>query len=300
MKYAVHDGPGIRTVVFLKGCPLNCWWCHNPEGQRAAPEITVLRGRCLGCGECARACRQGVIALDDVGGARAGSQEGARCVVCGDCVRACPTGARSVAGREMTVDAVMEEIRKDRVFYEQSGGGVTFSGGEPLLQPAFLDSLLKACRREEIPTAIETTGFGRTEDILKAAENTDLFLYDLKLMDDGEHRKYTGQSHALILNNLTSLAAVHPNIIVRVPIIPGINDSSENLIAIAEFVSGIDSVREIHLLPYHKTGIDKYARLNRRYSLPEVEPPDGEAMERASAIMRVSRKAIRTGGSSRP
>ncbi|MEW6399257.1 MAG: glycyl-radical enzyme activating protein [Bacillota bacterium] len=292
MRYAIHDGPGIRTVVFLKGCPMSCWWCHNPEGQRPGQEIMLWAGRCIGCGECLKVCRHG--AIINQGGTVLAVTE--KCTLCGDCVTVCHAGARTIVGREVTAEEVMAEIRKDRDFYEESGGGVTFSGGEPLAQPGFLELLLKRCKEEEYRTAVETTGLAKLEDLLRISETTDLFLYDLKLMDDKEHRKFTGASNRVILDNLKALSLYHETIIVRVPIIPGVTDSEHNLLRLGEFLSGLRSVREVHLLPYHRHGADKYTRLSRRYSLPEMRPPDDETMNRIAERLKAAHKRIKIGG----
>mgnify|MGYP001031050000 CR=1 FL=1 len=292
MKYSIHDGPGIRTTVFFKGCPLNCWWCHNPESQAIGQEIMLWEDRCIGCGDCLKACRNGAIVNRD--GVLLTVRE--NCRMCFECVKVCHSGARVAVGKNVTPEQVMEEVQKDIVFYEESGGGVTFSGGEPLLQPDFLEVLLGKCKEKEIHTAVDTTGFAKSEDLLRTAPKTDLFLYDLKLMDELEHRKYTGVSNEPILKNLSALSRCHGNIIIRIPVIPGVNDGEENLMRTAGFVSGLNGVREIDLLPYHKAGAGKYQRLEMTYALPETEPPDNESVNRMAEKMRISGKKIKIGG----
>lgn len=293
MKYSIHDGPGIRTTVFLKGCPLSCRWCHNPEGQAPGEEIMIWDDRCIGCGDCLKACRYGAIVSQD--GALRTARE--NCRICGECARVCFAGARMVAGSTVSIEKVVEEIEKDSVFYQESGGGVTFSGGEPLMQPGFLCGLLDECRRREIHVAVDTTGYGDLDDLLEIASRTDLFLYDLKLMDEEEHRKYTGVSNQGILANLKELSRHHSNIVVRIPVIPGVNDSIVIISSTGEFVSGLPGVRSIDLLPYHKAGIDKYRRLAKTCSLTGTEPPANEAMsEMAGTLERISHKKIRIGG----
>jgi len=292
MKYAIHDGPGIRTIVFLKGCPLDCWWCHNPEGKSPGREIMVWESRCIGCGECARACRYG--AISEVDGRLVSSPD--RCRRCFACVEACCADAREAVGKEMTVEQVMKEIEKDRIFYEESGGGVTFSGGEPLMQPEFLNALLEASKDEELHTAVETAGYAKWEDLLAASEKTDLFLYDLKLMDDGEHRKFTGVPNGPILENLEALSAVHDHVIVRVPVIPGVNDHEANITRMGRFLSESTRVKEVHLLPYHKAGAEKYGRLNVQRKMPELEPPDDETMNTIAERLRSFGKTVKIGG----
>lgn len=201
-RFSLHDGPGIRTTVFLKGCPLNCLWCHNPESRASRPEIMVVESRCIRCGRCASVCPN-QLASDSIA---FDQQPGAVCRLCGACVKACPSAARQMVGRQMTVGEVLDEIRRDTIFYDDSQGGVTFSGGEPLAQPQFLGSLLTACAAEGIHTAVDTCGFAAAEQVLAMAARADLILYDLKMLDDAKHTRLTGVSNALILDNLRAAA----------------------------------------------------------------------------------------------
>jgi len=274
-RYSVQDGPGIRTTVFLKGCPLHCAWCHNPEGQSARPELLVLESRCLACGECRRACPSGATLAGN--GALPARHD--FCTLCGACVAACPSGARQQVGRAMSVDEVMAEVLTDRVFYDESGGGVTFSGGEPLAQPRFLQALLQASRDQRLHTAVDTSGFASTECLLAIAGLADLFLYDLKLMDDAKHRQYCGGPVGPVLANLQALARVHANLWIRIPIIPGVNDGPGELEALAEFVATFDPTPPVSLLPYHATGTGKFRRLGLDYALDAVDPPSPAAMD---------------------
>lgn len=279
-KYSLHDGPGIRTTVFLKGCPLECAWCHNPESISAQREIVVMENRCIACGECRQACPE----AQNIPGEGAIPARNERCDLCGACIEACPTGGRRLIGWEIGVEELLETLEQDRVFYQDSGGGVTFSGGEPLRQFEFLKEMLGACRDRQLHTVVDTCGFAPESDLLALAPLTGLFLYDLKMMDDVKHRQYTGVSNVRILSNLKALASAHERIWIRVPVIPGINDSEGELEALARFVATLHSVKQVNLLPYHRTGLPKSRRLGRADALADLAPPSDEAMRRAAAI----------------
>lgn len=255
MKFALHDGPGTRTTVFFKGCPLCCWWCHNPEGLSAKPELMFFEKRCVVCGECLKVCPHGAIVQED-GGFRTTEA----CHACGTCVDACYAGARELAGRWVTVQEVIHEVEKDRVFWEESGGGVTFSGGEPLFQAHFLEPLLDSCRARKIHTAVETCGLARHDVMRRLAAKVDLFLFDLKVLDPDKHRLHTGRGNKSILANLEALARMGANVIVRFPVIPGVNTDRNN---VGHMITLLDSLklRRIHFLPFHSIGTEKYRRL---------------------------------------
>lgn len=291
-KYSVQDGPGIRTTVFLKGCPLCCAWCHNPESISPRREIVVVTQRCTACGECRRVCPFG----ESIPGEGPLPPRNDQCTLCAACVDACPTGARQMIGREMTVAEVVDAALKDRIFYEDSGGGVTISGGEPLLQPRFLIALAQALRTVGVHVALDTTGFGCTEHLLAAAHVSNLVLYDLKAFDDERHKKLTGVSNRGILENLKALNEVHRNIWIRIPVVPGFNDDADDLGKIAAFVAGLRSVTLVNLLPFHRSGLHKYERLGWGHSLNGVETPSAELMERAAAVFRQLHLPTKIGG----
>jgi pyruvate formate lyase activating enzyme len=264
-KFAIHDGPGIRTTVFFKGCPLGCWLCHNPESQAFEPELMLRAGRCDRCGDCIAACPPGAISLNSA----AVRIERTRCDMCGACADACLTEAIEVAGRQVTVDQVMAEIEKDRVYYE-------VSGGEPLSQADFLVELLEACKAKGLTTAVDTCGYVAPDVFRKVASQVDLFLYDLKLMGEIRHTEFTGYGNRSILENLRWLGEQGIKTIVRVPLLPGINDDAENVGALGGFVSGLATGFSVDILPYHTAGVDKYARLDRKPTFPDLEPPAAE------------------------
>lgn len=291
-KFSLHDGPGIRTTVFLKGCPLCCAWCHNPESQSARPEISLSENRCAACGECRRACPFG----KTVPGSGPMATDAAECTLCGQCAEACPTGAREMVGQRRTVAEIMAVAEQDRVFYEESGGGVTFSGGEPLMQPAFLKAMLLACQAAGLRTALDTCGFACTDVLLDIAGRCNLVLYDLKLMDDARHLQFTGVSNGPILANLRALAQVHQNIWLRVPLIPGINDGAEDLAAAAVLAASLPGIRQVNLLPYHNFGLFKSRRIRQPSLLERVEPPSPERMEQAAGIFSQRGLKVKIGG----
>lgn len=253
-RFSIHDGPGIRTTVFLKGCPLSCSWCHNPESQAGQHEIMFWADRCTGCRLCSENCERQAISWSPE------RQVGDDCQECGVCVTRCPQGALELVGRTVSATEVLAELLKDEAFYDQSGGGVTFSGGEPLAQPEFLQELLVGAKRYHWHTAVDTSGFAPWSVLEPLLPLVDLWLYDLKLMDDASHQKYTGVSNQSILDNLRRLVAAGRRVEVRVPLVPGVNDGQENWSALQSFLQPLP-IRGIKLLAYHSYGMEKYQRL---------------------------------------
>ncbi len=280
-KMSIHDGPGIRTTVFLKGCPLNCLWCSNPESQRVEKEVACFQARCIQCGYCAEVCPKGLIEKEPPFAITNRDE----CDLCEICVKECCTNAKKTVGEEYNAEDLLHEILKDKSFYESSGGGVTFSGGEPLLQQPFLVEVLKLCQENGVHTAIETTGFAEESKLLEAANHLDLVFFDVKQMNDEIHREVTGVSNELILKNLAVLAKVHQNIIVRLPVIPGINDSDENIRDTAAMAAEL-GIGCLEFLPYHNLGEVKYGQLGREYKLSDIKTPDEDRMAEIAAIAR--------------
>jgi len=275
-RFSVHDGPGIRTTVFLKGCNLRCRWCHNPETLRPAPELQLFPDKCIACGACFEACEQ--CAHVQAEGGREFRRE--RCIACGACADVCYAEALVLVGRSMTVEQVVEEVLRDRAYYESSGGGVTVSGGEPLFQRRFCRALLAACKAEGLHTAVETNLAWPWEDVEAVLPVVDLVMMDVKLADPAAHREWTGADNARILANARRLAARGVPLIVRTPVVPGVNDTPEQIGRIADLAAGLASLRYYELLPYHPLGRGKYESLGMEYSLRDVKAPSAEAMAR--------------------
>ncbi|MGB9663149.1 MAG: glycyl-radical enzyme activating protein [Moorellaceae bacterium] len=261
------DGPGIRTTVFLKGCPLRCVWCCNPEGQVLAPEVKLTVARCDGCGECVPVCPQGALSLEPFQEGRRVRINRALCTGCMQCLEACPTGALDRFGKYYTVDELFEVIKKDEQFYRLSGGGVTIGGGEPTFQPRFTRELIRKCKENYIHVALDTCGYTTSAEGVKALEEADLLLFDLKGLDPRKHLEATGVSNERILENLRMLNAAGKPIIVRLPLIPGYNDAEENLRATAELLAQLRCVERVDLMPYHEYGKVKYEQLGREYKV---------------------------------
>ena len=277
-RFSVQDGPGIRTTVFVKGCPLSCEWCSNPESQELYQEVICLDRNCIGCGRCVEACPQDAITLGESG--RLIDRE--KCDRCLICAEVCPSGAIEIAGRYMDVDEAMEEVAKDELFYRNSGGGVTVSGGEPLLQWQFVRALLKECKSKNFHTALDTSGYSPWNDMEEVLKYVDLVLYDVKLMDPAKHKEATGVDNEIILSNVAKVAQ-KKRTWLRYPVIPGFNDSESCAREIAAFASNIP-IEKASLLPYHAFGAEKYERLGRIYSIEGVSPPTDEQLQGIASI----------------
>ncbi len=266
-RYSVNDGPGIRTTIFFKGCPLRCLWCDNPESQEPFPQLFFFESECDRCYRCAQVCPTEATTISSEGLIKIDRE---RCQACGACVKACPSQARVIVGKRMTVEKVMEIIKKDRSFYQNSGGGVTASGGEPTCQPDFLLQLFRGCQEYGIDTALETCGYVNWEVLEPILEYVDLVLFDIKHIDPTKHKELTGVSNRLILGNVMRIAHKGTPVIIRVPLIPGYNDAVENVKALGQFMAEKGLTR-VDLLPYHALGENKYQRLGREYKLVGVK-----------------------------
>lgn len=270
-RFSIHDGPGVRTSIFLKGCPLSCVWCHNPESHRMKPELKYVGESCVGCGACGQVCSNNVHSFSDFHNSKGTEHQiqWAECELCQECIHICPTGALSVSGKVMNVEEVMQQVRKDRAYY-RSDGGITLSGGEPLLQPEFSRQLLQRCKEEGITTCVETCGDVNQNAFCRIEKYTDLFLFDFKLSDPENMKEYTGGNLNRILENLKYLCQSGKEVILRCPIIPGINDKEEHFQKIASLVADLP-LSDVELMPYHSFGKGKWSQVGKAYLLNDLE-----------------------------
>jgi len=292
-RYSIHDGPGIRTTVFLKGCSLRCLWCHNPESVDPGPELMHWPGRCTRCYACITACPKGAIAKDAVGAIVIDRKA---CDLCGKCAEACLYDAMQMVGREMSVEEVLGEVEKDKIFYDQSGGGITLSGGDPFVQSAFAEALLDGCRSRGISTAVDTAGFSRNGVLDRVASKADLILYDLKCMDDVRHKELTGVSNVPIIENLKRLAAGRTEVWVRIPLVSGVNDDDDNIRRTIALLKSLKTIKKVGILPYHSGGLEKARRIGQESHFRKFETPSEERIAAVEAAFREAGFEVRRGG----
>ena len=292
-RYAINDGPGIRVTIFLKGCPLACRWCHNPESISTRVQKMYAREKCIGCGECVDICPIEACELTTEGIVT----DNSTCLRCGLCAEVCPARATEMSGHYESIADLLKVIEKERPFFDQSGGGVTFSGGEPLLFPEFLSEILDACGRMQIHRTVDTSGLASSKTILEIAKRTDLFLYDLKLMDSEKHKQWTGVGNRRILQNLEALAKTGADIQVRIPLIKGVNSDEQNIEATAAYVAALPGPRKtIRLLPYHNLAEGKSVKLGREYDPGVMATPNEEVLERVIAQFAAHGLSASVGG----
>lgn len=278
-RYSIHDGPGIRTIPFFKGCPLSCKWCSNPESRRHKPELMFNLSRCVHCGKCEEVCPHQALSSH-----HAYFVDRDKCTQCGQCTEVCPTQALEMKGTSMTVAQVIEELKKEENLFRRAGGGITLSGGEPLAQPDFATELLKACKEKGWHTAIETTAFAPKKVIQQVFPYIDLALVDIKAINPYVHKENTGVENRIILENVIRISQI-TKVVVRVPVIPGVNDSDEEIAAIADYAHLLRGVDTLHLLPYHTYGENKYALLGKAYAMDEKAAISDERMAQLKTIV---------------
>ncbi|MCD6354809.1 MAG: glycyl-radical enzyme activating protein [Prolixibacteraceae bacterium] len=280
-RYAINDGPGIRITIFLKGCPLSCKWCHNPESQSPAVQKLYTESKCIGAQDCIKVCPENALTLTPKGIVT----DYNACTLCGLCAEACPTKAMEMSGKMYGINELIEIIERERVHIDQSGGGVTFSGGEPLLFPDFLTEMLKACGEKKLHRTVDTSGFADTQTLLEVTKYTDLFLYDLKLMDSEMHKKWTGVNNQLILKNLQVLSKTGVNINIRIPLIKNVNANEKELTKMAQFVASLSGEKPvINILPYHNIAANKYQKMGSEYNEFDMAEPTEEELNSAIQI----------------
>ena len=292
-RFAIHDGPGIRTLVFMKGCPLECLWCSTPQTQRSSPDLLYIEVNCKKCLRCVDVCPEKAITFSDKEKIEINRKI---CNNCGQCVDICPNQALKLVGEQKSVEQLFQDVMKDSNFYRRSDGGVTIGGGEPTMQHEFVSALLKKCKEMYIHTAMETCGYAKWEQLEKILEHIDLLYFDIKHMDARIHEEITGVSNEIILENARKASEMRP-IIIRIPLIPGLNDSEENLLNTGKFAAELgEKLLRIELLLYHKFGTGTYEQLGREYKLKDVEPPSEEYMIKLKKIVESCGVKVQIGG----
>lgn len=294
-KYSVHDGDGIRTTIFFKGCHLNCWWCHNPESQNYAPELMFSRDKCTGCGYCAKACTHGAIKIENDGLAHTDTS---KCVLCSECLDYCIHNNREIVGKQYSIKEIMDIVRRDAGFYEESGGGVTLSGGEVMTQNIdYLEELCKQLKDKGYNIAIDTCGYAPKDSYARLLPYVNTWLYDIKTLDDEAHKKYMGKSNDVILENLEFLAANKACINIRIPVVEPVNNDVATMTNIIEYLKKHTGIVKVNLLPYHNTGSSKYDKLGRIYPAKDLLVPSNENMEELKSLFeKHGFKQVKIGG----
>ncbi len=292
-RYAVHDGPGIRTAVFFKGCPMRCRWCHNPEGADKQPELLLRPNMCSHCYCCLDVCPKGALKKDLEGSVTVDRD---LCDCCAECVEVCVYDALQIAGQEMTVEILIREIEKDRIFFDQSGGGATLTGGEPLHQHEFVSVFLDELRSRSIHSAVDTAGYAPAHVFRRIACKADLLLFDLKLMDKERHCEHTGVSNSVVLENLRWATGEGLTVHIRLPLIPGVNDDENEVLQKADFLASLEAIRSVSILPYHKGGVEKAKRIGKAPEFPEFSVPSKEKTAKIVDIFQNRGFEVRIGG----